>query len=151
MFHRIAIFPIPTICYLNGPALGGGVGLALGCDIRISSSPSNYLALTEVRRGLVPALISPSIVAALGRSMAIEMMTTGARITTDRLYSLGIFHAVVGQPSMTPRFQEAATIDLICKPAEVRSSIVFIEQPHSHGLTKRMETLFLPFLNKCFP
>jgi methylglutaconyl-CoA hydratase len=104
MFSRLANLKIPTLCVLNGPALGGGVGLFFACDIRISTRADNYVCLAESKRGLVPALISPWIVAELGKGLAMEMMIGGYRVSAEKLHSLGILSMIVGKtgPLSTP-------------------------------------------------
>ena len=100
-FRAVGTLPIPTLCLLNGPAMGGGVGLFFMCDIRVSTSPDHYLALSEVKRGLLPALISPWIVGELGRSMSTELML-GGRIKIDRLYPSGRLSAIIGDKRYPP-------------------------------------------------
>lgn len=103
-FAKLARLNVPTVCLLNGPALGGGVGLVFCCDIRISTSNSHYLQLSESKRGLVPALISPWIVRELNKSLVMEMMMGGGRILVSRLYSLGIFNAIVGASDQQDKY-----------------------------------------------
>lgn len=98
LFERIYQSPLPTLCLLNGPALGGGVGLVFCCDFRIASHPSHYLALTECKRGLIPALISIYIVPVLPPALSMEMMTLGHRVPVTVFHRLGIFNALVKDP-----------------------------------------------------
>ena len=58
LFHKVASFPRPVVARVNGPAIGGGVGLMAACDIVIATD-SAFLAFSEVRMGIVPAIISP--------------------------------------------------------------------------------------------
>ena len=109
MFNALCQLSIPTLCQLNGPALGGGVGLFFCCDIRYSTNVDNYLCLAECKRGLVPALISPYIVAEVGKSVAMEMMMGGGRLTSKRMYKLGLVSAVIGCddfPALTLLYHE---------------------------------------------
>jgi methylglutaconyl-CoA hydratase len=77
LFRELAELPVPTVCLLNGSALGGGCGLMFCCDLRISTSTAHWLALTESNRGLAPALISPWIVRQLPHAVVSEMMFGG--------------------------------------------------------------------------
>jgi methylglutaconyl-CoA hydratase len=99
MFAELGALPVPTVCLLNGPAMGGGVGLFFCCDLRISTSPDHYLALTECRRGLVPALISPWIVRELGKTAVMEMMLGGGRVSAGRLWELGVISCCLSDQS----------------------------------------------------
>jgi methylglutaconyl-CoA hydratase len=89
ILHRLHAFDKPVIIALNGPALGGGVGLLTAGDVRFAHFQS-YIALPEVRRGLVPALISPWIVSWAGKARGTEWMMRGARINSSQLLKLGL-------------------------------------------------------------
>ncbi|KNE60347.1 hypothetical protein AMAG_05744 [Allomyces macrogynus ATCC 38327] len=79
LFDMIRRSRVPTVAALNGPALGGGVGLFLACDLRVAARDA-YLALPEVRRGLVPARIGPIVVETLGLARAKSLAITAARM-----------------------------------------------------------------------
>jgi len=66
---RIARLARPTIARVQGPAYGGGLGLVSACDIAIASDRAAFM-LSEVRLGLIPAVISPYVVAAIGARAA---------------------------------------------------------------------------------
>ena len=95
MFERLHHLRIPTLCLLNGPALGGGVGFVFICDMRVSTHPNHYLALTECKRGLVPALISIYIVPELPPCLSMEMMVMGDRVPVTVFHRLGVFNGMV--------------------------------------------------------
>jgi len=84
----------PTIARVNGPAYGGGVGLVACCDIAIAT-PSAKFALTEVRLGLVPAVISPYVIAAIGAHQARRYFLTAEPIEAQAAYHMGLVHEVV--------------------------------------------------------
>lgn len=81
VFERFFRFPKPVIARINGPCLGGGVGLVFTTDIRIADQNA-YFALTEVKRGIIPAIISQYIVPELGPQRTREYMLTGRRVNT---------------------------------------------------------------------
>ena len=68
--------PKPTVALVQGPAYGGGVGLVSACDIAIAADSAAF-ALTEVRLGLIPAVISPFVVRVIGDSWSRRFMLTG--------------------------------------------------------------------------
>ncbi|KAI8851957.1 ClpP/crotonase-like domain-containing protein, partial [Chytridium lagenaria] len=78
LFQRLSDHPKPTIAHLNGPALGGGVGLAFSCDLRCAH-PSVFFQLAEVRRGLIPAIISLRIIPEVGPRVARRWFMTGEK------------------------------------------------------------------------
>ena len=84
----------PTICKVNGPAYGGGVGLVACCDVAIASESAKF-ALTEVRLGLIPAVISPYVIAAIGAREARRYFLTAEPIDASTAYDMGLVHEVV--------------------------------------------------------
>src|SRR5215217_5108130 len=94
MFEALDRLPIPLIGRVHGAALGGGVGLAAVCDIVIAAEDAAF-AFTEVKLGILPAVISPYALAKIGRSAARELFLTGARFNAARAREIGLVHAVV--------------------------------------------------------
>ncbi len=84
----------PSIARVNGPAYGGGVGLVACCDIAICTEAAKF-ALTEVRLGLVPAVISPYVIAAIGARQARRYFLTAEAIEAQEAYHMGLVHEVV--------------------------------------------------------
>jgi methylglutaconyl-CoA hydratase len=84
----------PTIARVNGAALGGGTGLVACCDIVIASERATF-GTTEVRLGLIPAVIGPYVLAAVGARHARRLMLTGERISAAEAAHLGLVHEVV--------------------------------------------------------
>jgi methylglutaconyl-CoA hydratase len=94
MFDALDSLPFPLIGRIHTAALGGGTGLAAVCDVAVADD-SCVFGFTEVRLGIVPALISPFVIAKIGRSAARELFLTGRRFSARRAYELGLVHAVV--------------------------------------------------------
>ena len=84
----------PTVARVNGAALGGGTGLVACCDIVIASERATF-GTTEVRLGLIPSVIGPYVLAAIGPRHARRLMLTGERITAVEAARLGLVHEVV--------------------------------------------------------
>jgi methylglutaconyl-CoA hydratase len=93
MFEALDSLPIPLIGRVHGAALGGGVGLAAVCDIVVAAEDAMF-AFTEVKLGILPAVISPYVLAKIGRSAARELFLTGARFSATRAMEIGLVHAV---------------------------------------------------------
>jgi methylglutaconyl-CoA hydratase len=93
MFEALDRLPIPLIGRVHGAALGGGVGLAAVCDIVVAAEDAAF-AFTEVKLGILPAVISPYVMAKIGRSAARELFLTGARFSAERARDIGLVHAV---------------------------------------------------------
>ncbi len=94
MFGAIDRLPLPVVARVHGAALGGGTGLAAVCDIVVASEDAVF-GFTEVRLGILPAVISPFAIAKIGVSAAREWMLTGARLPAARAREIGLVHAVV--------------------------------------------------------
>jgi methylglutaconyl-CoA hydratase len=94
MLERLDTLPMPVIARVQGAALGGGVGLAAVCDIVIAAEDTTF-ALSEVRLGILPAVVAPYVVRKIGTSAARELFLTGARFTAARAKEIGLVHEVV--------------------------------------------------------
>jgi methylglutaconyl-CoA hydratase len=84
----------PTIARVQGPAYGGGVGLLAACDIAVATFDAHF-SLTEVRLGLIPAVISPYVIAAVGSRRARRYMLTGERFSASEAYRIGLLQEIV--------------------------------------------------------
>lgn len=94
MLRRLNYFPKPTIARIHGAALGGGVGLVACCDIAIASV-SAIFALTEVRLGLVPAVISPFVFRRIGESQSRRFFLSAERFDANQAQQMGLVQLVV--------------------------------------------------------
>lgn len=94
MFAAVNELPVAVVGRVQGAALGGGAGLAAVCDVVVSSDEAMF-GFTEVRLGILPAVISPFVLAKIGPSAARELFLTGARFTAQRAREIGLVHAVV--------------------------------------------------------
>ena len=95
MFETMNTCPKPVVGLVHGAAFGGGVGLAACCDIVIAK-PEAMFGLTEVRLGLIPAVISPFVIAKIGQSAARRYMLTGERFSAAEALRIGLIHEVAG-------------------------------------------------------
>src|SRR5215213_6096650 len=94
MFTALDELPLPVIGRVQGAALGGGAGLAAICDVVVADEGAVF-GFTEVKLGILPAVISPFALAKIGRSAARELFLTGARFSAARALEIGLVHAVV--------------------------------------------------------
>ena len=86
--------PKPTIARVHGAAFGGGVGLVACCDIAIASSNATF-GLTEAKLGLLPAVISPYVIAAIGARQARRWFATAERFDAYEALRIGLIHRLV--------------------------------------------------------
>jgi methylglutaconyl-CoA hydratase len=94
LMHTLNDLPKPTVARVNGAALGGGTGLVACCDIVVASEQAVF-GTTEVRLGLIPSVIGPYVLAAIGPRHARRLMLTGERIGAAEALRLGLVHEVV--------------------------------------------------------
>ena len=93
LMNLIYRHPKPVIARVNGAAIGGGVGLASACDIVIASDKAVF-GLSEVKLGLVPAAISPYVIARIGEARARELFITGERISAAKAYDINLVNQI---------------------------------------------------------
>jgi methylglutaconyl-CoA hydratase len=93
MLARIAACPQPTMARVHGLALGGGVGLACACDIVLAADDARF-GLPEARFGILPAVIGPYLVNAIGARQAQRLALTARRIDAHEARRLGLAHEV---------------------------------------------------------
>ena len=94
MLERLDTLALPLVGRVHGAALGGGVGLAAVCDIVIAAEDAVF-ALSEVKLGIVPAVVAPYVLRKIGVSAARELFLTGARFSAARAKEIGLVHEVV--------------------------------------------------------
>jgi len=95
LFETLYRLPKPTIARVNGPAFGGGLGLIACCDIAVAVRGSRF-AFSEVRLGLIPAIIAPYLLRALGPRQARRWLLSGEPFETKEAMRMGLVHAVAG-------------------------------------------------------
>jgi len=95
MLDAIDSCPAPVVARVQGHALGGGCGLVACCDVAIAE-PSAQFAFSEVKLGIVPAVISPFALSKIGPSAARRWFVTGERFTSDVALRIGLIHEVAG-------------------------------------------------------
>lgn len=98
LFRTLAECSTPTLARVHGAAIGGGMGLAAACDICLASNDAVF-ATSEVRLGLIPSVIGPYVIRAIGERQCARYFQTGERISATRAQAIGLAHEVV-QPEM---------------------------------------------------
>jgi methylglutaconyl-CoA hydratase len=94
MFGAIDALPLPVIGRVHGAAMGGGAGLAAVCDIVVAAEDTVF-GFSEVKLGLIPAVVSHFVLRKIGPSAARELFLTGARFSAARAREIALVHAVV--------------------------------------------------------
>jgi methylglutaconyl-CoA hydratase len=102
MFAAIDTLPMPVIAQIHGAALGGGAGLAAVADIAVAADDATF-GFTEVKLGLIPAVIAPYVLAKIGLSAARELFVSGRRFDAAHASDIGLVHAVVPAADLIDR------------------------------------------------
>ena len=92
LFFTVYESPKPVVARVHGAALGGGAGLVAACDIPVAALGTQF-GFTEVRLGIMPAVISPYVVGKIGESAARELFLTGERFEAVRACEIGLVRA----------------------------------------------------------
>jgi len=108
-------FPKPTVVLAHGATLGGGMGLVTAADIAICSHEAKF-GFPEVRIGLIPAVISPYVIAAIGKRNAQYYFLTAEQINAERAYQLGLILQKVDRNELINAGKNLANILLEASP-----------------------------------
>jgi methylglutaconyl-CoA hydratase len=127
MLERLDTLPVPLIGRLHGAALGGGVGLAAVCDIVIAAEGTTF-GLTEVKLGILPAVISPYVVRKIGVSAARELFLTGSRFGAMRARELGLVHEVVGEADLDAAVEQRLAAIMTSAPSAIAGAKALIRE-----------------------
>ncbi len=101
VFYTLYTLKKPTIARVHGAVRGGGVGLVAACDIAIGSRDATF-RLSEVRLGIVPAMISPYVVAAIGERQARRYFLSGEEFDSAEAFRIGLLHNLVELDNLNP-------------------------------------------------
>jgi enoyl-CoA hydratase/carnithine racemase len=115
LLEQMLRFPKPLIAAVNGPAVAGGAGLILGCDIVVASAEAKF-GLPEPRRGIVAGLVTPLLVFRIGGGQAARLLLTGDLIDAAEAQRIHLFHEVVSADHLWPRAHEIAGECARCAP-----------------------------------
>ncbi len=96
MFRTIDRCPKPVVAQVHGAALGGGAGLVAVCDVAIAQGNTRF-GFTETKLGILPAVISPFVLAKIGSSHARALFLSGERFTAQRALDIGLVHEIAAE------------------------------------------------------
>lgn len=101
MLYALYSLPKPTIACVRGAVRGGGVGVVSACDIAVCAQGATF-RLSEVKLGIIPAMISPYVIAAIGERAARRYMLTGEEFDAAEALRIGLAHEVVDDDALAP-------------------------------------------------
>lgn len=105
MLRMLDRMPKPLVARVHGVALGGGTGLVSACDVVVASSETRF-AFSEVRLGILPAVISPFVLRRVGQGVARALFLTGERFGAERALAIGLVDRVCEPDALDQQVQE---------------------------------------------
>jgi len=127
----------PTVALVQGAAMGGGVGLICACDIAIAAQ-SAFFAISEVRLGLIPSVISPFVINAIGESRSRRYFLTGERISAHEAQRIGLVHDVVPDEALAVRGETFINMLLKGGPKAQTEAKALISAVHGKPIDQAM-------------
>jgi methylglutaconyl-CoA hydratase len=133
LMQAIDLCSKPVLARVQGSAFAGAVGLLACCDI-VVSVPTAQFAITEVRLGLIPAVISPYVVRAIGIRQARRWCLTAERFGAEQARAMGLVHEIADESQLDAVIQQLVDALLLAAPsplAEAKSLLAMVDQPLS--------------------
>ena len=121
MFDALSRLPLAVVGKIHGAALGGGVGLAACCDIVIAAEDAQF-GFTEVRLGLLPAVIARYVVPRIGPGHARALFVGGQRFGSDHARLIGLAHEVVPPDQLDQTVSKTIEGLLCCGPQAIAAA-----------------------------
>jgi methylglutaconyl-CoA hydratase len=137
MFAALDTLPVPLIGRVHGGAIGGGAGLCAVCDIVVAEADAVF-GFTEVRLGILPAVISPFALAKIGRAAARELFLTGSRFSAARAHEIGLVHAVVPASQLDVRVSQYVQEILAAGPEAIAAAKALVARVWARPVEEAM-------------
>ncbi|WP_209427937.1 crotonase/enoyl-CoA hydratase family protein [Pararhodobacter sp. SW119] len=125
MLAALAHLPKPLIGRIQGPAYGGGIGMIAVCDVAIGAAEARF-GLTEVWLGLIPANISPHVIARIGTARARATMLSGALFDAAHAERIGLLDRAVPTADLDAAVEAVVSAHLEAAPAAVTATKLLI-------------------------
>lgn len=138
MLHMLQTLPQATIALVHGAAMAGGCGLLSACDMAIATKSASF-ALSEVRLGIIPAVISPYVIRAIGPRAASRYFLTAERFDAATAQALGLVHMVVEDNDGLAREAEKIVQQLFtCAPGAIDAAKDLIRSVEGRPIDSHM-------------
>jgi len=132
---RLEQTPKLVIAALNGHCVGGGLEIALACDLRIARADAGKVGLPEVSLGVLPGTGGTQRLArALGRAKAIELMAEGATMSVDEAKALGLINSIIDAPAAGFRERALEYVRRFVPPAKASRAVGLIKRAVTSGI-----------------
>lgn len=137
LLSRLAKLPQPTIARIQGSAYGGGVGLIACCDIAVATDKATF-CLSETRLGLIPAVVGPYVVAAIGARAARRYFLTAEPFDATEALRIGLVHAVVPEEELGQTADAIITGLLANGPEAMSAAKQLVTAVHSRAIDNEL-------------
>ncbi len=137
LMYRLDRLNKPVVARVQGSSFGGGVGLIACCDIAIASQDAIF-SLSEVRLGLIPSVISPYVIAAIGSRAARRYFLSGERFDAARALQLGLVHEVVELETLDASLEHCIEALLNSGPSAQAAAKELIEQVQGRAIDESL-------------
>ncbi len=129
--------PKPTVALVQGAAYGGGVGLVAACDLVLATAKASF-CLSEVKLGLIPAVISPYVVAAIGSRAARRYCISAERFGVESARQLGLVHEIVAADELTVEADRMTRLLLQNGPRAMAAAKHLVADVSNHPLNAEL-------------
>ena len=133
MLRGLANLSKPTIARVQGAALGGGTGLAAACDMAIATENATF-ATSEVKFGIIPSVISPYVLRAIGPRHALRYFQTAERISAQRALEIGLVGDVVAEDQLDQTVSDLAQLLISGAPLAQKAAKDLITAINGHPI-----------------
>jgi methylglutaconyl-CoA hydratase len=138
MLKQLWDLPALTVALVEGGAFGGGAGMAAACDLAIATAEAKF-SFSEVKLGLIPATVSPYVVAAVGPRAARGLFATGQLFDADHALRIGLISEVVADAQALAAAQARISAEILaCAPGAVADAKRLVSDVYAreidHGL-----------------
>lgn len=137
LMHKLDTFPKPTLVLVQGAAFGGAVGLVACCDIALAEENASF-CLSEVKIGLIPAVISPYVMRALGERQSRRYFLTAERFNATTAETLGLVHQVVSNETLEIQAESLVQTLLQNSPAAVSAAKNLLQQIYNKNINNEV-------------
>ncbi len=138
MFNALYTLPMPVIALAHGAVMGGGAGLVACADVAFAAHDAKF-AFSEVRLGLIPATISPFVIAAIGERQARRYLLTGERFDAGTALAIGLVHEVV--PDLDKAAENFLTLLLQAAPEAVAGTKALIAEVSGRPVSDELRAM----------
>jgi methylglutaconyl-CoA hydratase len=137
MLHTLYTLPKPTIACVRGAVRGGGCGLVAACDIAVASRFATF-QLSEVKLGIIPAMISPYVLGAIGERMSRRYMLTGEAFDSAEAFRIGLIHDIAEDEHLNAKIGELLAALYTSGPAAIAAVKTLIQFAANAAIDRKL-------------